>query len=120
MNELNVLKLKVESSMHNCRVGNRYPMRPGMVPAQSKAIFKTVDHAAGEFLGLLPLNEFLLKTLKVQVAISHPLQKMFDVANANRVLPDLIPLKGCVKGGFCEPGGGHGSFEWCDKCNNII
>jgi len=87
MNELNVLRLKVESSTHNCRVGNRYPMRPGMVPAQSKAIFGP----------------------SYETAVSVP--RHIHVSKS---------VKLCLKGGFCEPGGGHGSIEWCEKCNNVI
>jgi len=97
---------EISDSAQNCKVGQRYPMAPGVVPAQSKAIFKTVDHAAGEFL-------------------SPP--KVTDWKERNRIVDDLNDRlkkawkgKNCPKGGFCEPGGGHGSIEWCEKCNNII
>jgi len=84
------------NNKQNCRVGQKYPSAPGVVPAQSKAIFKIPDCAG----------------------ISHPLQKMFELANLK--MPVMKMVKPCPNGGVCVPGGGHGSIEWCEKCNQVI
>jgi len=101
---------KSVGKVYNCKVGKTYPMAPGMVPAQSKAIFDT------DYDVVIPV--FLPKRLPVATGISHPLQKMFELAN--RDVPVLKMVNPCSKGGICIPGGGHGSIEWCEKCNQVI